>query len=528
MHLNSVAVRRLLAALLACCGLWVAVAQAAERNASYHAALESIGAEDLARHVGQLASEAMEGREAGTRGGRKAASYLADQWATLHLRGAGVDGGYFQPFPPNLRNVLAMLKGSDPKLKDQVIVVGAHYDHVGRGDPSNSRGPIGYIHPGADDNASGISAILTLAHAFTLLPEPPKRSILFICFDGEEKGLLGSQYFVAHPTVSLDHVVVMLNVDMIGRLRNDRLGIYGSRSGYGLRRLLCEQNTGFTLVLQFPWGLTDDADHYPFFARGVPAIMFHTGLHDEYHTPRDKAKTIDSAGMNRVVRLLFAVVYDLADRPDVPRLRKAAGRETEDARKAALLEGTTLVNRLGVGWQPGAAAADGVRLTRVMAGSAAERAKLRAGDRIVEFAGRVIRGADDLLEAVRSAESPASVVVHRPDHKDPLELSVRLAGKPLPFGVRWRADDAEPGTVTVTHVAAGSVAAKAGLRPGDRIYQVGGRDFANETELAQLVKSRGDPLELQTERDGRIRVATLPSDADDHVRNRTFFGLFGK
>ena len=137
--------------------------------------------------------------------------------------------------------MLAILQGSDPKLRDQVIVVGAHYDHLGYGGRA-SLGPYGYIHPGADDNASGTAAVLELAKAFTILSAPPKRSILFAAWDAEEKGLLGSKYWVAHPTVPLEHVVAAVNLDMVGRLRDDHLIVFGARSGYGWRRLLSSQN----------------------------------------------------------------------------------------------------------------------------------------------------------------------------------------------------------------------------------------------------------------------------------------------
>lgn len=501
--------RRLLPVVLVVCGLWAVVAPAAERSARFRAAMESIQADDLGRHIGSLASDKMEGREAGTRGGRAAANYLAEQFKSLGLRGAGVDGGYFQPFAPNFRNVLAMLDGSDPKLKEQVIVVGAHYDHVGYGNSHNSRGPVGYIHPGADDNASGTSALLELAHAFTLMPELPRRSILLIAFDGEEKGLLGSKHFAAHPTVPLSRIAAMLNIDMIGRLRNDKLSVFGSRTGFGLHRVVCEQNDEFGLKLEFTWELSDEADHYPFFARNIPVLMFHTGLHDEYHTPRDTAKLIDAAGEARVTRLAFALLYDLAQRDAVPSIRKAAAKETEDSRKRAAAAPSRLPNRLGVAWQPGPASDEGVRLTRILPGSPAERAKLQAGDRIVRFDGREIHAIDDLLGAVRGADSPALAVVRRGDQPDPLEVPVAIDGPPLKLGIAWRTDDAEPGTIIVTQVVPGSPAAAVGVRAGDRIYQVAGRDFRNEAHFVELVANPADLLELTIERDGQVRRVEL-------------------
>ncbi len=200
--------------------------QAAEKNAAYRAALESINAADLAGYIRHLADPQMEGREAGTRGGRAAAAYLAEQFSKLHLRPAGKADGFEQPLPPNYRNVLGLIPGDDPKLKDEIIVVGAHYDHIGFG-RRYSLGPYGKVHPGADDNASGTSALMELAHAFSFLPDPPKRSILLAAWDAEEEGMLGAKYYVAHPSAPLDKIVAAFNLDMIGRLRNDHLYVCG-------------------------------------------------------------------------------------------------------------------------------------------------------------------------------------------------------------------------------------------------------------------------------------------------------------
>jgi len=502
-------VGRLVPILLLCSSGWIVVCQAAEKNSSYFAALESITASGLAQDVDYLADAALEGREAGTRGGRAAGDYLAERLAKLHLRGGGVDGGFLQQFGRNFRNVLALLDGSDPQLGRQVIIVGAHYDHVGYGNPRNSRGPVGYIHPGADDNASGSSAVLKLAEAFTLLPEQPKRSILFLLFDAEEKGLLGSQYWTAHPTIPLEHVAAMLDMDMIGRLRNGRLVVYGTRSGSGLRRLVSQQNDPFGLLLEFSWTLVDDGDHYPFFVHGIPVLLFHTGVHDEYHSPRDLSKLINSEGMSRVVRLIFATVYELADCPQVPKVRKTANREAEETRKVLFGQVPKLPDRLGITWLPELGPVEGVRVLRVAPGSPAEKAHFQAGDRIVRFAGREIRSDADLIGAVRGAENPTVAFVRRLGQQQPLELSVQLDGSPLRLGITWRTDDAEPGAVILTYVVPGSPAAEAGLQTGDRIYQVAGQDFADEIRFAELVKSASDTVELLVERDGRQQIVVL-------------------
>jgi hypothetical protein len=498
----------LLAALLIGC-VWTVSVHAVEKNSSYQAALESIKADELGEQVGRLADSAMEGREAGTRGGRAAADYLVDQYARLHLRGAGVNGDFFQPFAPNFRNILVMLPGSDPKFRDQVVIVGAHYDHIGYGGRL-SLGPSGYIHPGADDNASGTSAVLELAKAFTILSAAPKRSIVFAAWDAEEEGLLGSKYWTAHPTVPLAHVMAAVNLDMVGRLRDQRLIVFGVRSGYGWRRVLSSQNVDAGLQLDFSWTLKPNADHYPFFDHGIPVLMFHTGLHDDYHRPSDVASRINRAGMARITRLLFATLYELADRPAAaPGFRAVARHETPDTEKALLEQSEKPVDRLGVGWEEDAAVAGGVSVTAVTAGSPADRAGVREGDCIVRFAGREIRSDNDFFAAVATAESPASLTLRRPGAEKPVQLKLELPGNPLRWGIGWRVDDAEPGVVILTHVVPGTPAARADLRVGDRICQVGGRDFADEADFLRALKSPPERLPLLIERHGRVRVIIL-------------------
>lgn len=402
-------------------------AAAAEKNSAYLAALESITTKTLKQHVDYLADDALEGREAGARGGRTAGDYILARFQQYRLSAAGADGDYFQPFAPNFRNVLGLLRGSDPRLRDQVIVVGAHYDHIGYGTRRNSRGPIGYIHNGADDNASGTSGLLELAEAFSMLPEPPKRSILFAAWDAEEKGLLGTRHWLARPTVPREHVVFALNMDMIGRLRNDELVVLGSRTGYGLRRLICRHNPD--LKLRFSWSLRPNADHWSFFEQDIPVLMLHTGLHDQYHRPGDDAELINNAGIRRVARLAFEMVHDLANRAEPPRFRPAGRYETPERQR-------------------------------------------------------------------QLADRP-----------------VRLGGKPLRVGITWRVDEAAPCTVILTHVVAGSPAALAGLRGGDRVYQIAGKAFTDDARFAELIKTLPGPLELLVERDGKLRVVVLDFDA---------------
>ena len=499
--------RRLAGALAVC--LWLpSDAAAAETSAVLLAALESITQGELQSHVDYLADDQREGREAGTRGSREAGDYLRRELASLGWRGAGTGGGFDQPFAPNFRNVLAVWEGSDARLKHEYILLGAHYDHVGRGTNRNSKGPVGEIHNGADDNASGTSGVLEVAEGLAMLPRP-RRSILIAFWDAEEKGLLGSKHWIANPTVPLEQVRMHLNMDMIGRLRSDRMVVMGSRTGYGIRRLLSLNNVQPDLLLDFPVSVLANADHHPFFTHGIPALTFHTDLHDDYHRPTDDAGRIDANGMRRVTQLMFRLLHDVANRDDLPMFREASRMETDDKPKL-LPQKPPVPVRLGAIWTGEQPAGAGVQLKSVAPRSAAERAGLKAGDRIVEMAGCAIASGEDLVRAVAVAESPAKAVVVPAGHDEPVHVTVELEGEPLRLGVTWRIDDAEPGVVILTHVLPGSPADRAGLQPEDRIYQVAGRELQSEIDFADRVATSSGPLELLIERHGRVRRVVVP------------------
>jgi len=472
------------------------------------AALDSIRAEDCRAHVAFLADDAREGRLPGTRGSREAAEYVADRFAVLGLAPAGEGESYFQSFDGGWRNVLGLLGGADPELAQETIVVGAHYDHVGRGTWRNSRDPRGEVHNGADDNASGTSGLVELAEAFAALPTPPRRSVLFAAWDAEELGMLGSKHWVAHRTIPGRRVVFLLNMDMIGRLRENRLEVFGVRSGRGLRRLVAECNRpGFDC--QFVWSTDPKADHWPFFDAGTPFVALHTGLHDEYHTPDDDAHLIDHEGMRRVLRLAFRLVHTVAQSDRPPAFRPVARHETDGQRDRLAMEPPAWASRLGVQWDESDRRGGGALVTHVFSESPASRAALQPGDRIVRLGKQEIRSGDELRRAVMTAGREVALLVHRPGLEEPKRVAAELDGRPLRLGITWRVDSAEPGTVVLTGVLTGSPAAEAGLVPGDRIYQVAGRDFADDAQFARLVAELPSPLELLVERDGRLEVVTV-------------------
>ena len=490
----------------------------ASESASLSAAMASITSDDLQRHVDVLADDIFEGREAGSRGGRAAATYLRKALRQAGMVGGAAGGAFFQEFSGGYRNLLCIRPGSDARLKEEYVLVSAHYDHVGYGSRRNSYGPIGLIHNGADDNASGCAAILELVEAFGQLDPSPRRSIVFALWDGEEKGLLGSRYWVAHPTIPIGRVRIALNMDMIGRLRNGRLEVGGTRTTHGTRRIFSAANEMTNLQLNFTWKLVANSDHWSFRERKIPSVFVHTGLHGDYHRPSDDAHLISAEGSRRVVRVVFQAVYQWAESESLANYRAAGSRETETTRRWRERPLPSRPARLGVRWsrQPAAAADNkgGVVLRSVRSGSPADRAGLRVGDRLEQFAGRPIRDGDDLRAAVATAPRQVEVVIVRPaggpeGPPTPHVLTVSLAGQPVRIGISWRADDGEPGLALLTRVVPGSPAATAGLRVGDRIYAVDNAELEKRGDLAGRLKGASGSVSLLAENRGRLRSVTL-------------------
>jgi hypothetical protein len=257
----------------------------------------------------------MEGRKMNTPGGKAAGDYLAQELKDLGLLPAAPNGEYLQDCGDGCRNVLGILKGSDPAVAEETVVVGAHYDHVGVRQPPGDDTAV-EVFNGANDNASGVAGVLEIAEAMTKLPQAPRRSVLFALWDGEERGFVGSRFFVEHPTVALERVTAVLAIDMIGRVVDNQLIVWGTGTATDWRDIITANNAGpqlnvdlrpFTLVL---------SDHQPFFARGIPAILACTGMFPELHQPTDDVELLNPDGMRRSTQLLQGVICDLANRRD--------------------------------------------------------------------------------------------------------------------------------------------------------------------------------------------------------------------
>ena len=463
----------------------------------------SITVKELTDHVTFLASDVLQGREAGTEGGYASATYIVQELKKNGVKPLIGRQDYYQYVSPNFRNIVAAIPGSDDSLSGEYILIGAHYDHVGFGTPRNSRGPIGYVHNGADDNASGTAGLLEVAESLVTADPPPRRSILIVFWDGEEKGLIGSKYFVDFPLVPMGQIRASLNADMIGRLRPVGLQVFGWRTATGFRRLLASQNTD-KLKIDFTYEYKADSDHWPFFQSGIPSVMFHTGKHDQYHRPDDDIDTLNIEGIQQSARYILRTALALSRADHLPEFRTQSRNETSP-RETLFKKAEEFANRpsrLGVNYEPpeNADSKDVIRISSVERDSPAAKAGLQAGDEIVEFAGRSTSEVPDFRTLVLAVVSPARTTIRRDGATQ--EFSIELRGAPSTFGFSWWVDRADPGAIVVTGVLPGSPAEIAGLKPEHRILSVFGQPADDSESFKKLLldhQHRQVPIEVEYE-----------------------------
>lgn len=299
-------------------------------------------------------------------------------------------------------NVLGFVSGSDPELRSEVVVIGAHYDHLGRGGNNAAPGlKKGEIYNGADDNASGVSGLIELGKYFGRRGHGLRRSLLFIAFSGEEIGLLGSTYYIEHPEVSAEKTVAMINMDMIGRLRDDRLNILGVGSAKEWRGLVDKANTDVGLDLTYTDQAFGPSDQTVFFADEIPAVLFFTGLHKDYHTPDDDWQKINYEGEARVLELAANLVTELADGENV--IAFSGGNQAYAGPPGISVYLGTVPEYAG--------GEDGVKLAGVRKGSPAERSGLKENDTIIELDGIKIRNVYDYRNALAVSEPGVGVEI---------------------------------------------------------------------------------------------------------------------
>lgn len=291
------------------------------------------------------------------------------------------------------RNVVGVLEGRGPRA-EETVVIGAHYDHLGRGDRGSLAPFSSEIHNGADDNASGTALILELARRFAGRPETDRRRIVFIAFSGEERGLLGSRYYVENPLIPLAETVMMFNFDMVGRLDDEAtLTVFGVDTTAGLRDLVEKLGGEHGLKVRPNADVAGNSDHASFHEKGIPVAFPFTGTHRDYHRPSDDTPLINFEGMGRIADFAERLIAEYVDREERPTLVAAAPREQEPRQVMGV--------KVSMGTIPDYdEAVKGVRLNGVRPGSAAEQAGLKAGDIIVGFGGSPVGTIYDYMEGL--------------------------------------------------------------------------------------------------------------------------------
>lgn len=363
-----------------------------------------------------LTDDRQEGRGVGTAGLERSGAYIRDAFTRAGVPAAFQDFTIPRDAPAALhsnlggvatRNVVAIIPGSSPTLRGELVVIGAHYDHLGMGgfgalDPDST----GRVHNGADDNASGTAALLEIARLLEARHTAPARTIVLVAFSGEELGTLGSSFFVQHAVPQpIDSLYAMLNLDMVGRLRSARLLALGSATAREFPALLDSLNTPPRFDLRASGDGWGPSDHAVFFATHHPVLHFFTDLHEDYHRSTDDWQKLNYGGIAQISRFVADLGWTLANRPgpltfvDAPRPQATTGGSGYGAYLGTIPDMT------------GGGVSDGVRINGVRAGSPAEQAGLKAGDVIMAIGSKRVTNLYDMTDALRSHQAGDTVVI---------------------------------------------------------------------------------------------------------------------
>jgi len=374
----------------------------------------------ITQEVAWLADDAREGRGVGTAGLDAAADYIAKAFAEIGLEPGGTDG-YFQPFQLDpmspalahtdfggaaVKNVIGILPGTG-SLAAQVVVLGAHYDHLGHGDhgyetSSRDTAAVKGIQNGADDNASGTVALIEAARSLAQRTAADRRTFVFVAFTAEELGTIGSVYYVEHPARPLESTDVMLNFDMVGRLSGDSLTVGGTGSAEEMSAVLDRANVKYRLNLgrqADPWGASD---HAVFYAKDIPVLHFYTQLHQDYHTSQDDWDKINMVGVADIAGFASDVAWDLATRPD--ELTYMAFERPAPPAGGPRASLGTMPDMVSSGLE-------GMRVQGVREGTAAAEAGIKAGDIILQIGDVVVKDVYGLQEALTTHKTGETVTI---------------------------------------------------------------------------------------------------------------------
>lgn len=318
-----------------------------------------------------------------------------------------------------VKNVIAVLEGEGP-LANETIVVGAHYDHLGFGGAGSLAPWTTAIHNGADDNASGTSTLLEVATRLAHSGKKPRRRIVFMAFTGEERGLLGSKYYVKNPRFALENTIAMYNLDMVGRLKDNKLAVYGTSTAKHFDAMVEELSKQMGFVLTKYEGGFGPSDHHSFYARKIPVLHFFTGTHTDYHRPSDDPEKLNIEGMRRVADMLAEIIQrtDATDaRPEYVEIKKIESVASSGGGERASSLGTMPDYN---------AKADGVVLELIMPGGPAEKAGLKAGDVLTKFGDLKISNIEDFENALRKHKPGDKVKLMAKRGAEDVELEATL------------------------------------------------------------------------------------------------------
>jgi hypothetical protein len=364
-------------------------------------------------HINVLASDSLQGRGTATIGEIKAANYIARQFQQIGLKPKGINDTFFQPFSlafkidgfthqQTARNVVGYLDNGARKT----IVIGAHYDHLGDGTQGGSLSPgsVGETHNGADDNASGTAGVIELARHLTSNAVKERYNFLFLAFSGEELGLIGSKHFVEHPTIPLETIAFMVNMDMIGRYDPNKgltVGGWGTSTWWGnlLPDILKAENINYKPDSS---GI-GASDHTSFYTKKIPVLFFFTGGHGDYHKPIDDADKINSEGISKVLRAVARFVEKLEREQGDPDYLLASNPHAQATRSSFKVTLGVMpdYNFSGIG----------VKIDGVITNRPAERAGMRSGDIITRLGSHPIKDIYGYMDALGKFEKGQTIEI---------------------------------------------------------------------------------------------------------------------
>lgn len=363
---------------------------------------------DILEHIKYLSSDELEGRYPGSKGSDLAIDYIATDYKRSRLSPLGSDD-YLQFFDftnqqgkkIKIPNVVGMIPGTT--LKDEYIVIGAHFDHLGYGGAHSGSLEMNSsaIHNGADDNASGIAGMLELASKLSSERKKIKRSLIFIAFNAEEQGIFGSKYFVKNSPVNTSNIITMINLDMIGRLNNLSLNISGTGTSPLFNNILDKISKKHYLnINKNPEGF-GPSDHSSFYSNNIPVLFFFTGGHSDYHKPSDDWNKINSSGQKKIVDMIYDVVLEIDNNTKRPKFTEAGPKSMASPGRVKL--------KVTFGFMPSySSTGKGLGVDGVRTEGPAGKAGLVKGDIILEINGEVVKDIYaymGILEKLKPGES---------------------------------------------------------------------------------------------------------------------------